>query len=77
MAWPPEIARLSVPGIDSMRTAAPCRFATASTAASFAPVTVLSTSTTTWLVIGSTDHAVPVIRADASRSAVTTASCAT
>jgi hypothetical protein len=66
--------RLSLPASFSIR-APPLLAATAlRSAASLAPVTVLSTSTTTWLVTGSTDQAVPTT--PLSRLAVRSASSA-
>ena len=70
MAWPPEIRVLSTPGSASTRTAPLVRAAAALTCSSLAPVTVLSTETTTWLVAGSVHQAVPGILADRSSSAV-------
>ena len=46
------------------------RAAAALTRSSLAPVTVLSTETTTWLVTGSVHQAVPGIAAERSSSAV-------
>src|SRR5262249_60609405 len=54
----------------------PNRLVTALTAASFRPVTVWSTDTTTWSVVGSTAQAVPGILVDSASAAVTVASCA-
>src|SRR4051794_9572559 len=76
MASPPEMSGDSVPAIPSMRTALPFFFATAMTCCSLAPVTVSSTETTTVLLAESTDHAVPAMRAEFSRSAVADASWA-
>src|SRR5262249_57537397 len=53
----------------------PNRLVTALTAASFRPVTVWSTDTTTWSVVGSTAQAVPGILVDSASAAVTVASC--
>jgi hypothetical protein len=47
-----------------MRTASPNRDVTDSSWASLAALTVLSTETSTWLVTGSTAHAVPAMRAE-------------
>src|SRR6266545_407872 len=65
---------LKLPATCSTRAASPNRFATAVTWASLAPVTVSSTDTTTWSVLGSTAQAVPTTRADLSSVAVTAAS---
>ena len=70
MAWPPEIRVLSTPASASTRTAPLVRAAAALTRSSLAPVTVLSTETTTWLVTGSVHQAVPGILAERSSSAV-------
>src|SRR6266536_1605000 len=70
MASPPEIRVLSVPGVDSTRTLSPSRATTALSWSSFAPVTVPSTVTTTWLVVGSTAQAVPGMLADCCSSPV-------
>src|SRR3954452_16637600 len=59
MASPPEILTLRLPGIDSRRALSPSLATVALTAASRAPVTVLSTLTTIWLAAGSTANAVP------------------
>ena len=61
---------LSTPASASTRTAPPVRAAAALTCASLAPVTVLSTETTTWLVTASVHQAVPGIFAERSSSAV-------
>ncbi len=54
----------------SMRTAPLVRAAAALTCSSLAPVTVVSTEMTTWLVTGSVHQAVPGILAERSSTAV-------
>jgi hypothetical protein len=76
MASPPVMRVLSVPASRSIRTAPPSLPTTAVSRASFAPVTVRSAETTTWLVTGSTTQAVPGMLTECSRSAVVRASSA-
>src|SRR4051794_8310563 len=59
MASPPEMNVDSVPGTDRRAAALPRAATVALTAASVAPVTVLSAVTTTWSLTGSTANAVP------------------
>ena len=70
MASPPAVRVPSVPASRSIRIVPSSCFATALTRSSFAPVTVLSTETTTWLVAGSVHQAVPGMRADLSSAEV-------
>src|SRR5439155_12573906 len=59
MGSPPVMVVLNAPGTDCIRAAPPSVFTAAWTWANPAPVTVLSTETTTWLDAGSTAHDVP------------------
>ncbi len=61
----------NTPGVRSIRTADPNRWTAERIWASSAVLTVSSTSTTTWLVTGSIDQAVPVMVGARSSAAVT------
>src|SRR5918999_5566418 len=63
MGSPPVMRWRNVPATRSTRAAPPSLAAAAWTLASFAPVTVSSTETSTWVDTGSTAHAVPGTRA--------------
>ncbi len=76
MAWPPAIFLVKVPETCSSVAFEPRSATAAFTLASFAPVTVLSTVTSTLFVAGSMPYDVPGSLTDSSSVATAEVSCA-